>query len=142
MVVVVEKMILLKVAKGARENGGRTIGVIPERLMSVEFIDHDASQMHVVKDMRERKGLIESLADSFIALPGGIGTLEELLEIWVGRYLGFHNKPIAILDPSGVYGSLRLALDDLTAMNFMKPGQHELVSWCNTIDSAIKHVTS
>ncbi|MEY3836326.1 MAG: hypothetical protein RLZZ448_155 [Actinomycetota bacterium] len=131
-----------EVAKGARENGGITIGVIPERLMSVEFIDHDASQMHVVKDMRERKGLIESLADSFIALPGGIGTLEELLEIWVGRYLGFHNKPIAILDPSGVYGSLRLALDDLTAMNFMKPGQHELVSWCNTIDSAIKHVTS
>jgi uncharacterized protein (TIGR00730 family) len=131
-----------EVAKGARENGGITIGVIPERLMSVEFIDHDASQMHVVKDMRERKGLIESLADGFIALPGGIGTLEELLEIWVGRYLGFHNKPIAILDPSGVYGSLRLALDDLTAMNFMKPGQHELVSWCNTIDSAIKHVTS
>jgi uncharacterized protein (TIGR00730 family) len=92
--------------------------------------------------MRERKGFIENLADGFIALPGGIGTLEELLEIWVGRYLGFHNKPIAILDPSGVYGSLRLALDDLTAMNFMKPGQHELVSWCNTIDSAIKHVTS
>jgi len=108
----------------------------------VEFIDHDASQMHVVKDMRERKGLIESLADGFIALPGGIGTLEELFEIWVGRYLGFHNKPIAILDPSGVYSSLRLALDDLTAMNFMKPGQHELVSWCSTIDSAIKYVTS
>jgi len=131
-----------EVAKGARENGGITIGVIPERLMSVEFIDHDSSQMHVVKDMRERKGLIESLAEGFIALPGGIGTLEELLEIWVGRYLGFHNKPIAILDPSGVYGSLRLALDDLTAMNFMKPGQHELVSWCSNIDSAIKHVTS
>jgi len=131
-----------EVAKGARKFGGITIGVIPERLMSVEFIDHDSTQMHVVKDMRERKGLIESLADGFIALPGGIGTLEELLEIWVGRYLGFHNKPIAILDPSGVYGSLRLALDDLTAMNFMKPGQHELVSWCNTIDSAIKHVTS
>ncbi|NDD51265.1 MAG: TIGR00730 family Rossman fold protein [Actinobacteria bacterium] len=130
-----------EVAKGARKYGGITIGVIPERLMSVEFIDHDSTQMHVVKDMRERKGLIESLADGFIALPGGIGTLEELLEIWVGRYLGFHNKPIAILDPSGVYGSLRLALDDLTAMNFMKPGQHELVSWCNTIDSAIDCVT-
>ena len=131
-----------EVAKGARKNGGITIGVIPERLMSVEFIDHDSSEMHVVKDMRERKGLIESLADGFIALPGGIGTLEELLEIWVGRYLGFHNKPIAILDPSGVYGSLRLALDDLTTMNFMKPGQHELVSWCSTIDSAIERVTS
>jgi uncharacterized protein (TIGR00730 family) len=130
-----------EVAKGARKYGGRTIGVIPERLMSVEFIDHDSSEMHVVKDMRERKGLIESLADGFIALPGGIGTLEELLEIWVGRYLGFHSKPIAILDPSGVYGSLRVALDDLTTMKFMKPGQHELVSWCSTIDSAIENIT-
>lgn len=131
-----------ELAKGARKHGGRTIGVIPERLMSVEFIDYDSTELHVVKDMRERKGLIDSLSDGFIALPGGIGTLEELLEIWVSRYLGFHNKPIAVLDPSGVYDSFRLALDDLTALNFMKKGQHELVSWCKTVDGALQHVTS
>jgi uncharacterized protein (TIGR00730 family) len=91
--------------------------------------------------MRERKGMIENLADSFIALPGGIGTLEELFEIWVGRYLGFHSKSIAVLDPHGTYSSLRVALDDLTTKNFMKPGQHELVAWCSTIDSALNHVT-
>ena len=130
-----------EVAKGARVHGGRTIGVIPERLMNVEFIDHDSTELHVVSDMRERKGLIEKLSDSFIALPGGIGTLEEFFEIWVGRYLGFHSKPIAVLDPANVYGSLRNALDDLTQKNFMKPGQHELVSWCSNVEDAINHVS-
>ena len=130
-----------EVAKGALAHGGRTIGVIPERLMNVEFIDHDSTELHVVSDMRERKGLIEKLSDSFIALPGGIGTLEEFFEIWVGRYLGFHSKPIAVLDPANVYGSLRNALDDLTQKNFMKPGQHELVSWCSNVDDAINHVS-
>jgi uncharacterized protein (TIGR00730 family) len=90
--------------------------------------------------MRERKGLIEKLSDGFIALPGGIGTLEEFFEIWVARYLGFHNKPIAVLDPASVYQTLRTALDDLTNKNFMKPGQHELVEWCTEIEQALHHV--
>ena len=131
-----------EVAKGARAHGGRTIGVIPERLMNIEFIDHDSTELHVVSDMRERKGLIEKLSDSFIALPGGIGTLEEFFEIWVGRYLGFHNKPIAVLDPSDVYRSLKSALKDLTEKQFIKPGQHELVRWCTNIDDALLHVTN
>lgn len=130
-----------EVAKGARHHGGKTIGVIPERLMNVEFIDHQSTELHVVRDMRERKGVIEDLADGFIALPGGIGTLEELFEIWVGRYLGFHSKSIAVLDPNQVYASLRKALDDLTIKNFMKPGQHEQVAWCVSIDDALSHVT-
>jgi uncharacterized protein (TIGR00730 family) len=130
-----------EVAKGARNFGGKTIGVIPERLMNVEFIDQDSTELHVVADMRERKGLIEKLSDGFIALPGGIGTLEEFFEIWVGRYLGFHNKPIAVLDPENVYRSLRTALDDLTQHNFMKPGQHELVTWCSDITTTLQHIT-
>lgn len=131
-----------EVAKGARSEGGRTIGVIPERLMNIEFVDHDSDELHIVKDMRERKGMIEEISDGFIALPGGIGTLEEFFEIWVGRYLGFHSKPIAVLDPANVYGSLRIALNDLTAMNFMKPGQSDLVKWCAEITDALTHVTS
>ena len=101
----------------------------------------DTEELHVVSDMRARKGMIEQLADCFIALPGGIGTLEELFEIWVGRYLGFHSKPTAVLDPNSVYSTLRIALDDLTDKNFMKPGQHELVAWCSSIDEALAHVT-
>lgn len=129
-----------EVAKGARSEGGHTIGVIPERLMKIEFIDNEAGEMHVVSDMRARKGKIEELADGFIALPGGLGTLEELFEIWVGRYLGFHQKPIAVLDPEGSYDSLRKALMDLTEKNFLKPGQHELVKWCTDVTETIQHL--
>jgi uncharacterized protein (TIGR00730 family) len=125
------------VARGARSVGGITTGVIPHRLISVEFLDREASQMHVVADMRERKAMIEEISDSFITLPGGIGTLEEFFEIWVSKYLGFHNKQIAVLDPYKTYDSLRTALDDLTRLNFMKPGQHELVNWCSSIEEAL-----
>ena len=131
-----------EVAKGVRSQGGYTIGVIPERLTNIEFIDKDSHEMHVVKDMRERKGLIEKLSDGFIALPGGLGTLEELFEIWVGRYLGFHGKPISVLDPDGTYNTLRSALADLTEKNLLKPGQHELVKWCSNPTDSISHLES
>ncbi len=126
-----------QVAKGARSVGAKTIGVIPEPLINLEFEDKDATHMHVVKNMRDRKAKIEDLADAFIALPGGIGTLEEFFEIWVGSYLKFHQKPIAICDPSGVYDPLREALNHLAQHNFMKTGQAELVVWCKDIPSTL-----
>jgi len=131
-----------EVARGARAQGGVTIGVIPERLTNVEFLDSEASEMHVVRDMRARKGMIEEISDGFIALPGGMGTLEELFEIWVGKYLGFHNKPIAVLDPHGVYDSLRTALHDLTDKKFLKPGLNELVRWCAGVEESIRYLES
>jgi uncharacterized protein (TIGR00730 family) len=126
------------VARGARSKGGKTIGVIPEKLLNLEFEDREATEMHYVADMRSRKGKIEELSDAFIALPGGIGTLEEFFEIWVGRYLGFHAKPIAVCDPTGAYAPLRESLAHLTNLNFMKPGQSELVAWCATVPLAIE----
>ena len=125
------------VAKGARSKGAATIGVIPQPLINLEFEDKDATQMHVVSDMRTRKAKIEDLSDAFIALPGGIGTLEEFFEIWVGSYLKFHSKPIVICDPVGFYDPLRTALDHLAEHNFMKTGQAELVSWCKDIPSTL-----
>ena len=125
------------VAKGARSKGAATIGVIPQPLINLEFEDKDATEMHVVSDMRTRKAKIEDLSDAFIALPGGIGTLEEFFEIWVGSYLKFHSKPIAICDPVGFYDPLRTALDHLAEHNFMKTGQAELVSWCKDIPSTL-----
>ena len=125
------------VAKGARSKGAATIGVIPQPLIKLEFEDKEATQMHVVSDMRTRKAKIEDLSDAFIALPGGIGTLEEFFEIWVGSYLKFHSKPIAICDPVGFYDPLRTALDHLAEHNFMKTGQAELVSWCKDIPSTL-----
>jgi uncharacterized protein (TIGR00730 family) len=125
------------VAKGARSKGAATIGVIPQPLINLEFEDKEATQMHVVSDMRTRKAKIEDLSDAFIALPGGIGTLEEFFEIWVGSYLKFHSKPIAVCDPVGFYDPLRTALDHLAEHNFMKTGQAELVSWCKDIPSTL-----
>ena len=125
------------VAKGARSKGAATIGVIPQPLINLEFEDKEATQMHIVSDMRTRKAKIEDLSDAFIALPGGIGTLEEFFEIWVGSYLKFHSKPIAICDPVGFYDPLRTALDHLAEHNFMKTGQAELVSWCKDIPSTL-----
>ena len=129
-----------EVAKGARAAGAETIGVIPEGLKKVEFEDTDATNMYVVTDMRTRKAKIEDLADAFIILPGGIGTLEEFFEIWVGRYLKFHGKPIAVCDPTGVYAPLQTALDHLASQNFMKSGQKELVTWCSDIPTAIEAI--
>ena len=125
------------VAKGARSKGAATIGVIPQPLIKLEFEHKEATQMHVVSDMRTRKAKIEDLSDAFIALPGGIGTLEEFFEIWVGSYLKFHSKPIAVCDPVGFYDPLRTALDHLAEHNFMKTGQAELVSWCKDIPSTL-----
>jgi uncharacterized protein (TIGR00730 family) len=130
-----------KVAQGARSVGGRTIGVIPQALRNIEFEDEAAYEMHVVENMRTRKAKLEELSDAFIALPGGLGTLEEFFEIWVGRYLKFHNKPIAVCDPMGVYKPLQTALDHLAQQNFMKAGQAELVTWCEDVPSAIRAIS-
>ena len=130
------------ISRGAREAGGSTIGVIPQALVDIEFADHDNNELHVVQTMGERKALITDMADAFITLPGGAGTLEEFFEIWVGRYLKFHNKPVLILDPHGAFSPLVTLLDHLESEGFVKPGQRELVTWCTTVDQAIEALSS
>ena len=130
------------VARAAREGGAKTIGVIPESLVKIEFADHDSDELIVVNDMRERKGKIEELSDAFVVLPGGAGTLEEFFEIWVGRFLKFHNKPIAILDPFDLYKPLQDLIIHLEAENFVKPGQRELVYWARSVQEALDHIAS
>lgn len=125
------------VARGVRAGGGRTIGVIPQTLVDIEFADNDNHELHVVLSMRERKAKMEDLSDAFIAMPGGPGTLEELFEIWVGRFLNFHNKPVIILDPFDIYGPLRALLDHLEVHGFVKPGQRELLHWSTSVDEAL-----
>lgn len=125
------------VARGVRAGGGRTIGVIPQTLVDIEFADNDNHELHVVESMRERKAMMEEMSDAFIALPGGPGTLEELFEIWVGRFLNFHNKPVIILDPFGLYDPLRELLDHLEREGFVKPGQRELLHWSSTVEEAL-----
>ena len=125
------------IARAVREVGGHTIGVIPQSLVDIEFADKDSDELHVVDSMRERKAKIEDLADAFVTLPGGPGTLEEFFEIWVGRFLKFHDKPVLILDPHGAFAPLVTLLDHLEAEGFVKPGQRELVNWCTSVDEVV-----
>lgn len=126
------------VSRGARDNGGRTIGVIPQALVEIEFADHDNDELHVVETMGERKAMITDIADAFITLPGGAGTLEEFFEIWVGRYLKFHDKPVVILDPFGIYEPLHELIEHLENEKFIKPGMRELISWATDVSGALK----
>jgi uncharacterized protein (TIGR00730 family) len=125
------------IARGARSVGGRTVGVIPQKLVDIEFADHDSDELIVVDSMRTRKAKIEDLSDAFITLPGGLGTLEELFEIWVGRYLKFHDKPVIILDPYGIYQPLHHLVEHLENEKFVKPGMRDLLHWSTTVEDAI-----
>ena len=125
------------VSRGSRTSGGRTIGVIPQKLVDIEFADKECDELHVVDSMRSRKAMIEDLSDAFIALPGGIGTLEELFEIWVGRFLKFHNKPVIVLDPYDLYEPLAKLIEHLEEHGFVKPGQRELLHWAHSVEEAL-----
>lgn len=94
------------VADAALAAGGRVIGVIPQALMDLEVGHAGLSELHVVQTMHERKQLMAERADAFIALPGGIGTLEELYEVWSWQQLGYHDKPVALLNVAGYYDAL------------------------------------
>lgn len=94
------------VAAGARARGGRTVGVIPKALVHREMADVEADELVVTDTMRQRKQVMEDRSDAFLALPGGIGTLEEFFESWTAGYLGMHDKPLVLLDPHGHYDGL------------------------------------
>jgi hypothetical protein len=101
--------------------GGQAIGVIPKALAHKEVAHPNLTELHVTQSMHERKMLMAELADGFIALPGGIGTLEELFEIWTWAQLGFHQKPCGVLNVAGYYDALISFLDHVAAEQFVKP---------------------
>lgn len=106
-------------ASAARETGGRTVGVIPRSLVDREVADSDADELLITDTMRERKALMDAHADAFLALPGGIGTCEELFEAWTSRALGLHAKPVVLLDPDGHYAGLLDWLSGLRQRGFL-----------------------
>jgi uncharacterized protein (TIGR00730 family) len=110
-----------EVARAVRAAGGRTVGVIPEALRAVEIADHAADELIVTPDMLTRKGELAARADAFVALPGGFGTLEELLEQLTGRLLGFHDKPIVLADTDGFWDPLLELFEHLYRERFARP---------------------
>ena len=111
------------IANAAMAAGGRVIGVIPQALMDKEVGHSEVSELIVVPDMHQRKLKMATLADAFIALPGGIGTLEELFETFTWLQLGFHGKPVGLLDVDGYFGHLNTFLDRMVEENFLRADQ-------------------
>jgi hypothetical protein len=124
------------VARAARAAGASTVGVIPEALQLREVADLDADELIVTPDMRSRKGEMDRRADGFLILPGGLGTLEELLEIWTARVLGMHAKPVVVLDPGGLYAPLHAMLEVMRDEGFVSPRALDEVIWTETISAA------
>jgi uncharacterized protein (TIGR00730 family) len=125
------------VARAARAGGAYTIGVIPRALVEMEVADHGADELVVTDDMRERKGEMDRRSDAFLTLPGGIGTLEELLEIWVARSLGMHDKPIVVLDPWGDLQHLAVLVSGLVEGGFVRDVAAAQLVWTTSVEEAL-----
>jgi len=114
-------------ADAVLDAGGSVVGVIPQFLASKELAHRGITEIHEVETMHERKSLMMSLADAFIALPGGIGTLEEFFEVWTWLQLGLIHKPIGILNVENLFDPLLRFVQSLVEQRFMKPIHHDLL---------------
>ncbi|MBA3595213.1 MAG: TIGR00730 family Rossman fold protein [Polaromonas sp.] len=115
------------VADATLAAGGRVIGVIPKALVEKEWAHTDCTELHIVDTMHERKRIMAEHADAFLSLPGGIGTLEELFEVWTWRQLGYHAKPVGLLNLNGYYTDLLAFLASSVRSGFMSDWQMELI---------------
>lgn len=102
------------------KGGGSVIGVIPQKLVDMEVCHTSLEDLRIVNSMHERKAIMAELADGFIAMPGGIGTLEELIEVFTWNQLGFHKKPCGVLNTNNYYDMLNQFLDNMVKCKFLK----------------------
>lgn len=115
------------VAEGCLNAGGRVYGVMPEKLANLELVHSGLTELQIVPDMHARKATMADRADAFIALPGGVGTFEELFEVWTWTQLGIHRKPLGVMNVGGFYDSLLGFLDQVESAGFMKPAHRGLL---------------
>jgi uncharacterized protein (TIGR00730 family) len=115
------------VADAVLESHGHVTGVIPETLVEKEVVHRGLSELRIVKSMHERKAVMAELSDGFVALPGGIGTMEEFFEVLSWAQLGMHNKPCGLLNVCGYYQSIIQFLDYAVEQDFLKPKHRALL---------------
>lgn len=132
------------VADAVLAGGGEVHGVIPQALIDLEVAHRGLTELHVVTSMHERKAKMTELTDAFVALPGGIGTFDELFEAWTWNALGYHAKPFALLNVAGFWDGLIAFLDTATMSGFMSPARRaqlivagEIGEAIDTLDAAI-----
>ncbi|MEM9383755.1 MAG: TIGR00730 family Rossman fold protein [Pseudomonadota bacterium] len=127
------------VADGALAEGGEVIGVIPKAMMSVE-VAHHQTDLRVVGTMHERKALMAELSDAFVALPGGIGTMEEVFEVWTWAQLGYHAKPVALLEIDGYWKALHRFIDNMVEEGFLRAQHREMLIIEDDATSLLKRI--
>ena len=115
------------VASGALEQGGEVIGVIPEALVSGEVANRECTELHVVKGMHERKFAFTELSDGFLTIPGGVGTMDELLEAVSWAQLGYHAKPVGLLNAFGFYDQLIAFNRHMAEVGFVRPAHQGII---------------
>ncbi len=124
-------------ADAARNAGGRVIGVIPHGLVKREIVHDDLSELRIVETMSERKELMAELSDAFVVLPGGIGTMDELFEVWTWRYLGIHEKLCVLINVDGFYDALLTQVERMREQGFLAAGAADALLVATDVGSAI-----
>ena len=130
------------VADAVLKHNGRIIGVIPKHLARPELMHHRVTDMRITENMHERKAVMHQLADLYIALPGGFGTLEELFETVTWAQLEIHNRPVALLNVAGLFDGLILMLDEMTRQGFLSPTCRSHLSILPALDACSEWLTA
>lgn len=128
------------VADATLEAGGRVVGIIPRALVEKEFAHRGCDELHIVENMHERKRMMAERSDAFLALPGGIGTFEEFFEVWTWRQLGYHDKPIGLLNTQNYYDALLVFLASSVGEQFMGDWQMQLVQVDDDAQRLLRHL--
>jgi uncharacterized protein (TIGR00730 family) len=129
-------------ADGALRAGGEVHGVIPQALVDRELAHSGVTELHVVDTLHARKARMAELSDAFVALPGGLGTLEELAEVLSWAQLGLHAKPVGLLDPNGYFEPLLAFLDRAVAEGFLAAAQRQLLTVARDLDELLERFES
>jgi uncharacterized protein (TIGR00730 family) len=130
-----------EMARAVQQGGGRVIGVIPHAMNRAEIAYRDADELIMTDNMRQRKAAMDDRCDAFVALPGGLGTLEELIEVMTHRVLNFHDKPVVIVNTNGFYDPLLSLFDHFVQHQFARPEHLGCVHVVGTPSDAIAYLT-
>ena len=125
------------VAASAQQAGGRVVGIIPHALAEMELARDDCDEFYLVDNMHQRKQMMAERADAFLALPGGIGTFEEFFEVWTWRQLGYHNKPIGLLNVDGYYDGLLTFMRTTVNDGFVSDWQMNLIQQSSNLEQLL-----
>ncbi|MBN1789875.1 MAG: TIGR00730 family Rossman fold protein [Bacteroidales bacterium] len=121
--------------------GGEVTGVIPQKLVDIEVVHNGLTNLHIVPGMHERKALMTKLSDAFLILPGGIGTMDEFFEVFTWLQLGYHHKPIALLNTSGFYNNLIGLLESMVQRGFLKKDRYDQLIIGKEVTDLIDRIT-